>query len=303
MWNPEKYTFVLDHYKLRRRLGDKEIRTKEDIYKILSEHINVSVDTLKSWARRNSSGPGDEDLKGELEHALFLEKGSLSTDDKNDKKGEIKKMNRTVQVSDFTKRNIFYCWKVMRWCVISSELELIDFVPPGVSFVKSGDKIEEKIDEKEALDYRLYGSKYLCLDEEDEEIYDYIDKIIGHRIDNLCIGEGTLADVHPIALEMIEKKRICMPVELFDEMVSFLNNVISPSIDRCDIVRNSAFDKAKEEAEKLKVDSENYDATQPFRLKRDPLMSASSEILEMRYELNKKFEEWSMEVINPYLAS
>lgn len=59
MWDYQYYNSKICEIKQKRYFHGKYVKSKEDIYKIIANILNLSKDTVKSWTRPNSNGPKD----------------------------------------------------------------------------------------------------------------------------------------------------------------------------------------------------------------------------------------------------
>jgi hypothetical protein len=118
MWNVQKYKEVI-----RRTAKDeiftndngKKIKTREELYCYLGQKLYMNHETVKSWSRVNSKGPGEENVKAKLETLL-----GVSFDD-NEKERE--EENIMVVYSEFVKGNIMGMYNVVRDYITEGELE------------------------------------------------------------------------------------------------------------------------------------------------------------------------------------
>lgn len=99
MWNRDLYIRALNQIKKEGSFNGVHIKSKEDIYRQLSETMNLSFDTVKGWSRSTSNGPGSIDDVKKLESLLGF--STLALYQKEPVTGEITNVS-----SDRKERNI-----------------------------------------------------------------------------------------------------------------------------------------------------------------------------------------------------
>ena len=72
MWNREKYCKRISQIVLEGMFNDSIVKSKEDVYRILSEELFVSYYTVKGWTRESSNGPGDVRTLKQLQSLLAV---------------------------------------------------------------------------------------------------------------------------------------------------------------------------------------------------------------------------------------
>ena len=117
MWDVEKYNMTLKRIVQKGIFLEMNIKTKEAVYEILSSRLFVTIDTVKGWGRKNSHGPGDEEVRKKLEELLetsFYKRKKPLNDSE-----EI-----SVDIySDFVKRNIFKAYEIIMNHIKSSKVQ------------------------------------------------------------------------------------------------------------------------------------------------------------------------------------
>lgn len=116
MWNVDLYKRMLVNAAREGNFNGRAVKNKEAIYRYLSAQLYVSYDTVKSWTRARSTGPGDKIVLSELE-AMFNVK--LTTKDKEE---GITVMCKE-KYSDFVKQNIKQCYELVMDFVQEGEIE------------------------------------------------------------------------------------------------------------------------------------------------------------------------------------
>lgn len=298
MWNRNRYIYTLDEIKRNKMFDSKEVSSKEQIYKILAPKIGVSIDTVKSWTRQNSTGPGDELLRRNLENALSLEPGALFIDatheNMNDEKREAMHMN--FNVSELARNNIYFCYKVLRMLVMESSLYLTDFHPDMVE-----DLNLEILDEDEKIIYKTL-----------------LDDIIGEPDDSELIVSAN---------KLINRKMICIPDHVSQSITDFLVRIQEYYDTRDGIYRK--YNNPTREIiislgipEKYKTDEEkewyiqcimdkrnrNYDKLlknmspgEIFKVEIEYASMYNPLVFNERYKLMEDFDKWADKNIHPYL--
>lgn len=110
MWNVKAYKKALQEIKESGKFNGKQIKTKEEIYKELAQIIYQQYDTIKSWTRPTSGGPGDDSIRKDLEKALGVPEGAFITNT-DTKRGETM---QAVRLTDFNKNAILRCYELMK---------------------------------------------------------------------------------------------------------------------------------------------------------------------------------------------
>ena len=111
MWDRNKYNTIIKKIKETKHWNGHEIKSKEDVYKLLSQEVHLSVDAVKSWTRPNSNGPGDELTLRKLEELLGV-KLTKQGEVQEEKMMEENEMQENTY-SDFIKQNIKECYLLM----------------------------------------------------------------------------------------------------------------------------------------------------------------------------------------------
>lgn len=106
MWNRDMYNAIIKKIKETKHWNGHEIKSKEDVYRLLSQEVYLSVDAVRSWTRPNSNGPGDELTLLKVEEMLGV---------KLTKQYEEQEENKMLEntYSDFIKQNIKECYLLM----------------------------------------------------------------------------------------------------------------------------------------------------------------------------------------------
>ena len=66
MWSPIKFKLFLKQFKDRKEFLNQPVNSFTQISQIIAEKLYLSDETVKSWTRNNSNGPGDRDTKEKL---------------------------------------------------------------------------------------------------------------------------------------------------------------------------------------------------------------------------------------------
>lgn len=122
MWNVKAYKRVLQEIKDSGFFNGKSISTKEEIYKELAKCLFQNYETVKSWTRPTSGGPGDENVRKELEEMLGLTAGAL-TSNQSEEKG---KTMQDIRLTDFNKSMILRCYELMKDYLHDEDMESED---------------------------------------------------------------------------------------------------------------------------------------------------------------------------------
>ncbi|WP_414733851.1 hypothetical protein [Acetobacterium carbinolicum] len=119
VWNVKKYKTVLQQIKDRGELNGKTIKCKEDIYKEVEKKLHLNPETVKSWTRPSSNGPGFEVDRKNLEEFLGVPDGSLMI---NKEQKEVAEMQAII-MTDFNKNAILHCYELMKDYLHDDEIE------------------------------------------------------------------------------------------------------------------------------------------------------------------------------------
>lgn len=118
-WDVGKYKYVVNSIKIDKIFNGKPIKSKEEIYEELAKMIFSNKETVKSWTRPSSKGPGDESMRLDLEKALGLQKDALVTC--VEQKEDIMEVN--ANMTDFNKNAIYDCYELMKNYLHDHEME------------------------------------------------------------------------------------------------------------------------------------------------------------------------------------
>lgn len=94
MWSPIKFKLFLKQFKDRKEFLNQPVNSFTQIYQIIAEKLYLSDETVKSWTRNNSNGPGDRDTKEKLAALL-----NFDVDYFEKKEGNV--MNKTVNSNNY----------------------------------------------------------------------------------------------------------------------------------------------------------------------------------------------------------
>lgn len=119
MWNVKKYKTVLQQIKDFGELNGKSIKYKEDIYNEVGKKLFLNPETVKSWTRPSSSGPGSETDRKNLEEFLSVPDGTLITNEEQKEGTEM----QAIIMTDFNKNAILHCYKLMKDYLHDDEIE------------------------------------------------------------------------------------------------------------------------------------------------------------------------------------
>lgn len=111
MWNPVMYDQRLEMIKKEGNFNGKHIKSKSNIHEELAEALGFSLSTIKSWARKTSTGPGDTKVIERLEDMLGLPRLSLTYTELTPI--ERKESKNMYKLSDFTKSRIMLCYELI----------------------------------------------------------------------------------------------------------------------------------------------------------------------------------------------
>lgn len=106
MWSCDLYNNTLNRIVDSGFFKGQEVYNKEELYYLLSKELHVSYHTVKGWARKGSSGPGDKKVLCDLKELL----GTDMMIDLQEKKLELPV--KTVY-SEFVKDNIKKAYNLM----------------------------------------------------------------------------------------------------------------------------------------------------------------------------------------------
>ena len=124
MWNPQKYSMLLDEVKKEGMVLHQKVTTKEQIYEVLGTELGYSVETVKSWGRPTSNGPTENEIIAQLEKILEVPEKELGR--RTDKLMNIAKPKSQSTISDFNKKVIYDCYKEMKEYLHSDDVESED---------------------------------------------------------------------------------------------------------------------------------------------------------------------------------
>ena len=134
MWNSKKYSELIKNIKENcgGELYGMDIRTKEHVYQAIAKEIHANNQTLKSWTRKSSNGPGDRDLEKEL--MLILGLGPNALRKQSDK--EMENMPAS-NLTDFNKSAILRCYKYIKQYLHNDDIENEECFAAMLSSVES----------------------------------------------------------------------------------------------------------------------------------------------------------------------
>ena len=119
MWDVEIYRAIVTAAKKSGKLGSSEVVTHEDVYKVIKEKLYVTVDTAKSWGRKTSTGPRDNEQIAELEQLFSIPDGSLGR--REEKAPKAKK--QVIKMTDVNKNAVLSCYQAMTEYLHSDDVE------------------------------------------------------------------------------------------------------------------------------------------------------------------------------------
>lgn len=128
MWNNETYLTAIKAAKKAGRFQGEDVKTQEQIYKIIGEKVNAGIHTVISWSRKGSTGPGDNDLIEKVEKLLGLDTDALGRREEKPMKESGKEVEEAeaveaVRVTEFNKYAIFSCYYKMKEYLHDDEVE------------------------------------------------------------------------------------------------------------------------------------------------------------------------------------
>ena len=154
MWNVKAYKKALQEIKDNGVFNGKPVSTKEEIYEELGKCLFQNRETVKSWTRPTSGGPGDESIRMDLEKALGVPEGAFITNT-DTKRGETM---QAVRLTDFNKNAILRCYELMKdylhddamedeecFSQMFAEIEKQRIAIPGEVYEKIGQFIDENL--------------------------------------------------------------------------------------------------------------------------------------------------------------
>lgn len=117
MWNSDLYNKALKQIKERGSFKGQFVKSKEEVYWLLSKELYVSYHAVKGWSRKESTGPGDK-------HVLEKLKSLLGTDMMDNEQDRIKEVTEVKAIySDFIKNNIQKAYDLLLDYLYSDEIE------------------------------------------------------------------------------------------------------------------------------------------------------------------------------------
>lgn len=152
-WDVKKYKSILSAIKINGTFNGRSVNSLEDIYDIISQSINVSIDTAKSWGRPTSTGPKDEDVLRDLEKLLGVKINSFSS---TAEKETIPDMSE-IKLSDFNKQAIYKMYDLMKnylhdeydneetFSTMWSEIQKLQLIVPDELYMKVSDFIDNNL--------------------------------------------------------------------------------------------------------------------------------------------------------------
>lgn len=117
MWNRELYIGMIRKIVESGTFMGKSVKNKEELYNSISSLLFVSYDTVKSWTRKNSNGPGDASVLEKLEQLLG------TTLVKENKQENVEVVVMKDKYSDFVKENVKRCYDMLFDYVIEKDIE------------------------------------------------------------------------------------------------------------------------------------------------------------------------------------
>ena len=152
MWDVQKFKGLVETYKNDGEIFESKIQSKEGIYKKIAEKMFVEADTVKSWTRPSSTGPGTDEMIVKLENLLNVSEGSLG---RRENSKEMKYENTYVKVSEYSKKAIHDCYILMKEYLHDDEVESED------CFSKMYADVERN---KIAIPSHIYSQITECID-------------------------------------------------------------------------------------------------------------------------------------------
>jgi len=124
MWNPKKYSKILDGVRKEGTILHQKVTTKEQIYEALGNELGYSAETVKSWGRPTSNGPTENDVIAQIEKILGVSENELGR--RTDKIMNVTKSKNQGTISDFNKKIIYDCYNEMKEYLHSDDVESED---------------------------------------------------------------------------------------------------------------------------------------------------------------------------------
>lgn len=150
MWNSDLYNKTLKAIKEQGVFKGHLVKSKETLYRLLGEELHVSYHAVKGWTRKDSNGPGDEEVLKDLKNLLGADMTKFIEDIHKEEK------NVSTTYSDFVKENIQKGYDLMidyitsddvedenEYCKMRAELSKLQIVIPTEIF----DKMEKCADD------------------------------------------------------------------------------------------------------------------------------------------------------------
>lgn len=181
MWNVELYNKIIKEIGNGKVFCGKRMSSKEAVYIALSDEIRMSYETVKSWTRKSSKGPGKNEVLEKVERLL---NAKLTIVEVANTKEE--KMNRPY--TEFEKQTLMRCYEMIAEYLgegLPEDEEQYAKLCQHVDFLKVGirkdvfEKITKFIDDK--IDPFIYDEEFIRRELYPEE-YGYIDENNSYRL-------------------------------------------------------------------------------------------------------------------------
>lgn len=124
MWNSKLYSQIIEKAsKNQMEIYGKRYKCKEDIYEAIADKLHLQKETVKSWIRKDSGGPGDMEVWRELENLFECSFVKKAVDDIVETTTEEERSILQKTYSDFVKMHILECYNIMKNYLSSDDVE------------------------------------------------------------------------------------------------------------------------------------------------------------------------------------
>ena len=192
VWNSSLYEKLLMEAKKRRTLFEKgDVKTYTDIYACIAVETNLGISTVKNWKCRSSGGPGRQsdyvklgEIFGVDPGAFLIEESELG--EQSEEVTNNKEKVEDVYMTEFCKKNVFECYKLMKEFLTSMDIEDEDKYAELLSSIKTYEI---------AVPKDVFG-----------KIYDFANVVLGEEIDR--IYQENEDSLQAIALDEVESIKV-----------------------------------------------------------------------------------------------
>ena len=136
VWNHSLYKELLKETKKRRTLFEKgDVKTYTDIYAGIADELKLEISTVRNWTCKDSGGPGRQSDYKKLGDIFGIDPGMLLCEESEEIK--LDEQKEDVYMTEFCKKNIFECYKLMKNFVTNMEIEDEDKYGELLSAIKT----------------------------------------------------------------------------------------------------------------------------------------------------------------------